>query len=178
LLQTRYALQATIGAATQDKLRHATELLAREIPSGDLAEVLDRALTALIGQLEKWKCAATALPRGSARRAGPSGDSAGAGRDSRRIPAEVKRAVWARDQGRCTFVGAGGRWCGARRYLERDHVDPMARGGRSTVDNVRLRCRAHNQLEAERVFGADFMDASARRRGVLMPPHHDRRVRS
>lgn len=36
---------------------------------------------------------------------------------------------------------------------------PVARGGEATVDGVRLRCRAHNQYEAEQVFGAGFMHA-------------------
>jgi hypothetical protein len=38
-----------------------------------------------------------------------------------------------------------------------DHVDPVARGGLATVAGIRLRCRAHNQYEAERTFGAEFM---------------------
>jgi hypothetical protein len=41
--------------------------------------------------------------------------------------------------------------------LEFDHILPVARGGESTADNLRLRCRAHNQYEAERTFGAEFM---------------------
>src|SRR5512143_1188595 len=49
----RYALQLTVGKATHDKLRHAQELLGHQIPSGELAEVLDRALDALITQLER-----------------------------------------------------------------------------------------------------------------------------
>jgi len=36
-------------------------------------------------------------------------------------------------------------------------VDPVARGGEATVDGIRLRCRTHNQYEAECVFGAGFM---------------------
>jgi len=53
-------------------------------------------------------------------------------------------------------VGANVR-CGSRKLLEFDHVDPVARGGEATVDGIRLRCRAHNQYEAERVFGTGFM---------------------
>jgi hypothetical protein len=74
------------------------------------------------------------------------------------VPAQVRRAVWDRDQGRCTFVSAKGTRCKARRFLEFDHVDPVARGGQATVDRMRLRCRAHNQYEAERAFGAGFMN--------------------
>jgi hypothetical protein len=38
-----------------------------------------------------------------------------------------------------------------------DHVEPLARGGDATVANLRLRCRTHNQYEAERSFGSEFM---------------------
>jgi hypothetical protein len=41
--------------------------------------------------------------------------------------------------------------------LEFDHIDPVARGGQPTVERMRLRCRAHNQYEAERIFGTEFM---------------------
>jgi membrane protein involved in colicin uptake len=65
--------------------------------------------------------------------------------------------VWARDQGQCTFAGENGHRCGERNRLQFDHIEPVARGGEAVVENIRLRCRAHNQFEAERVFGAAFM---------------------
>jgi len=130
-----------------DKLRYAQELLSHQIPSGDLAHVLERALDALIPQLEQQKFGATSRPR-------PGRTTAGV----RHVPAEVKRAVWARDGGRCTFVSEGGRRCPARTRLEFDHQDEVARGGRATVGRMRLRCRAHNQYGAECTFGAEFMN--------------------
>src|SRR5262249_39052326 len=75
----------------------------------------------------------------------------------RHVPAEVRNAVWRRDGGRCTFVAQGGHRCGERRRLGFDHILPVARGGRAAVGHLRLRCRAHNQYEAERAFGAEFM---------------------
>jgi len=36
-------------------------------------------------------------------------------------------------------------------------VDPVARGGRATVERMRLRSRAHNQYAAECAFGTDLM---------------------
>ena len=45
----------------------------------------------------------------------------------------------------------------ARNFLEFDHIDPVARGGRATVEGMRLRCRAHNQYEAEQALRAGFM---------------------
>ena len=143
----RYALQITLPRATHDKLRYAQSLLGHAFPSGDIAGVLDRALDSLIIQLEKRKLGATTRPRRQPR---PT-------RTRRHIPAQVRRAVWERDQGQCTFVGDRGRRCGARTRLEFDHVDPVARGGWATAERMRLRCRGHNQFEAERVFGAEFM---------------------
>ncbi len=69
----------------------------------------------------------------------------------------MKRAVWARDGGQCTFVSEVGHRCQARKLIEFDHVEPVARGGTATVAGIRLRCRAHNQYGAEREFGAGFM---------------------
>jgi len=143
-----YAVQVTIGRGTHDVLCYVQALLGHAVPSRDLAEVLDRALKALAAQLEKQKFCATRRPR------------RGLGRTSanpRHIPASVKCAVWQRDGGQCGFVGETGNRCPARTGLEFDHVDPVARGGEATVENVRLRCRAHNQYEAECVFGAGFM---------------------
>jgi hypothetical protein len=146
-------LHVTIGRATHDKLRYVQALLGHSVPSGDVALILDRALDALIGQVEKRKFAATNKPRASAAR--PSVRR-------RHIPAAVRREVWERDGGRCTFESDAGRRCGARRMLEFDHADPVARGGEATVERIRLRCRAHNQYEAERAFSKPFMDEKRR----------------
>jgi len=37
--------------------------------------------------------------------------------------------------------------------VEFHHVVPYAADGRATVDNIELRCRAHNRYEAEVFFG-------------------------
>jgi hypothetical protein len=67
--------------------------------------------------------------------------------------------VWKRDGGQCTFVSESGHRCEARRDVEWDHKLELARGGVATVNGIQLRCRAHNQLTAERTFGAGFMQA-------------------
>lgn len=148
----RYLVQVTIGKNTREKLRYAQALLSHAVPTGDMAQVLDRALDALISKLERRKFATTTRPRCTIARP-PERPPA----RKRHVPAHVRRAVWERDQGQCTFVGSRGKRCTARRFLEFDHVDPVARGGRATVEGMRLRCRAHNQYEAERVFGVGFM---------------------
>ena len=151
----RYLLELTIAKSTREKLRYAQALLSHAVPTGDVAQVLDRALDALILLHEKRKFGAITHPRRHAITHPPRRQRTTARK--RTVPARVRRAVWERDQGQCTFVGATGHRCKAQRFLEFDHVDPVARGGKATVDGMRLRCRTHNQYEAERAFGAGFM---------------------
>jgi hypothetical protein len=142
LAPDRYKLQCTIDGSTLEKLRLAKDMLRHAIPSGDDAAILDRAFTALLADLARSKFAAVENPRPS--RAPTPG--------SRHIPAEVKRAVWVRDLGRCAFVGTDGRRCSERAFVEFHHVRPYAAGGEAKVQNVQLRCRRHNGYEARVYF--------------------------
>jgi 5-methylcytosine-specific restriction endonuclease McrA len=145
----RYDFQLTMSQELLDKLRYAQDLLGHRVSSGDVAQVLERALDALIAKLEQRQFGATERPRAGRRRS--SGNR-------RYIPAQVRRAVRQRDGAQCTYVSGTGHRCTARRSLEFDHVIPVARGGEATVENLRLRCRAHNQHEAERTYGVEFMN--------------------
>ena len=141
LAPDRYRVQLTVTGATHDKLRRAQDLLRHAIPSGDLAEIVDRAVTLLLADLERTKLAAVERPRAVRSKV----------RGSRYIPSAVRRAVWERDGGRCAFVGTQGR-CAERGFLEFHHVEPHSVGGAPSVDNLELRCHAHNLHEAEHFF--------------------------
>ena len=78
------------------------------------------------------------------------------------VPAHVKRAVWARDGGRCQWPTHGGGVCGSTHQVELDHIVPRAKGGPSTVANLRLTCRVHNDLAAREVYGDAWMDRFTR----------------
>jgi hypothetical protein len=149
LAPERYSVQFTMSQAMRDKLRHAQDLLGHQVPSGDVVQVLERALDELIGKLEKRKYAATDGPRHH-----EASNSKG-----RHIPAHVRRAVPERDGNRSTFKGENGHRCEARKRLEFDHVREFARGGEATLENLRLRCRAHNQYTAEQTYGTELMNA-------------------
>lgn len=99
LAPERYKVQLTVSRDTYDKLRRAQDLLRHAIPAGDPAAILDRALTLLIADLERKKFAATSRPC----TAKPSK------KDSRHVPAAVRREVWKRDGGCCAFVDSEGR---------------------------------------------------------------------
>jgi hypothetical protein len=144
LAPERYKLQFTISGETHAKLRQVQAIGRHVVPSGDPAEIFDRALTLLLQDLERRRCAAVTSPR-------PASTTVGR---SRHIPASVKRDVWRRDEGRCAYIGREGR-CTERGFLEYHHVQPYAAGGLATTANIELRCRAHNEYEASLFFGCE-----------------------
>jgi hypothetical protein len=142
LAPERYKIQFTVTRETYERLRRAQDLLRHSVPNGDPAVIFERALALLVTELERTKIGATQRPQ-AARHT----DAA-----TRHIPAAVKRAVWKRDGGRCAFRGAHGQ-CAETGFLEYHHVVPFAAGGETSISNVALRCRAHNQYEADLFFG-------------------------
>jgi hypothetical protein len=150
----RYRVQFTIGKESHDKLRRLQTLLRREIPDGDPGAIFDRALTLLLEKVEKAKRGRTARPRRRRPiRPGTDTDVREPGLGSRHMPHEVKDAVSRRDADQCAYVSPVGKRCTERTFLEFHHVRAYAKGGRATVENISLRCRRHNQYEAELVFG-------------------------
>jgi len=156
LSPSRYLVKFTASQETHDKLQRARDLLRHAVPNGDPAAIIDRALTALIAQLEKTKHAATAQPR--------SGSHAGNGRacpaTTRHVPAAVKRTVWARDEGRCSFVGREGRcpetgfwnsitWCRSPPAAQR--ASRTCSSGAARTTRMRQRCFSGAQLCPDRV---------------------------
>jgi hypothetical protein len=64
---------------------------------------------------------------------------------SRLIPTEVKKAVWARDKGRCVE-------CGATDELHFDHDIPYSKGGTSiSATNVKILCARHNLSKSDKI---------------------------
>jgi len=141
----RYRFQFTVGKDTHDKLRRLQALLRREIPNGDPGAIFDRAVTLLLEKVEKEKIGAAKKPRPIR----PGTDKS----RSRHTPNESKRVAWRRDGGQCGFMAPNGQRCTELAFIEFHHVQAYALGGPSTPDNIGLRCRRHNQYEAERVFG-------------------------
>ena len=134
LAPERFAVQFTISSETRAKLDEVLDLLSHSVKRGDLAEIFDRALTLLLKDARRRRFADTDAPR-APQALVP---------DSRAVPAATQRAVWARDGGRCTFVGPNGP-CTETSLLQFHHDEPFAMGGPPTVENIHLRCAAHNR---------------------------------
>ena len=146
-----YKLVLLVSRDAWEHLHRLQELMLPAIGDGDPSRIVERALATLLVEVEKRKMAKADHPRPT--------NAAAPG--SRHIPAGIKREVGNRDGWQCTYIGRHGR-CTETANLELDHVRPFAAGGPTTVDNLRLRCRAHNQLEAENFFGREVAQRRTR----------------
>jgi 5-methylcytosine-specific restriction endonuclease McrA len=157
LSESRYRIQLNASVALKDKLELLRSLLSHAIPSGDLAEVVERAVELALEHVQKQRFAKTERPRSSRTRMIKRSvqQSPGAQRTAREhIPHSTQRAVAERDGLRCTYLSDDGHRCTARSFLQFHHERPWACGGESTAENLRMLCAAHNALLAERDFGA------------------------
>src|SRR4051812_15072755 len=151
LSEDTFTVQFTASRALRDKFRRAQDLLRHRVPSGDIAAIFDKALNSLIEKVEKERFAAVGKPRTEATEvAGPA--------SSRQVPAAIRRHVYARDSGRCTFVDARGHRCKETGMLEFDHLDGFARTHLHDPERIVLRCSGHNQHAAEKMYGREFME--------------------
>ena len=140
LAPERYRVQFTASTGLRDKLARLQQLMRPSVPDGDLAAIIELAVSEKLARLEAKRFAKTKAPRKTLAKTDTSAPS-------RHIPAAVRRAVHERDRGRCAFVDAQGRRCKEQHRLEFHHHDrPYGRGGDHRPDNIRLMCRAHNTL--------------------------------
>jgi hypothetical protein len=170
--EERYLIRFTAGGELYAQIQQLKALMRHQIPDGDVGKILAKAVAALLKQVRAQKFGECSAPRAarSERAAQVEGvESAGRAEPavtiapSRQIPAAIRRAVSKRDNERCTFVSATGRRCGSRDFLEFHHCEPWARRRSHAIDGITLRCRAHNQYEAERDFGVKQMERFRRR---------------
>ena len=159
----RWRVQFTASAELCDKLVRLRDLMRSSVPDGDLATIIEEAVTEKLERLEAKRFAKAKAPRKSVEETDTSPSS-------RYIPAAVKRAVCERDQRQCTFVAEDGRRCSERERFEFHHRKPYGRGGDHSVDNISLLCRAHNGYLAERDYGKEVIERYRRSAGRVSEP--------
>jgi hypothetical protein len=154
----RFKVSFTASAELRDKLERLQDLMEE-----DLAAVIEAAVTEKLERLEAKRYGATKRPRKNVEECEtwPS---------SRYIPAPVRRIVRARDGSRCTFHDKSGRRCSESRGLEFHHDDPFGRGGDHEPSRIRLVCKAHNLVMAEREYGRDRIECYRRKTDLVSEP--------
>jgi 5-methylcytosine-specific restriction endonuclease McrA len=165
----------TADLAFEKDLLEAKALLSHRFPQGKLSDVLGVALKSLLKDLKKQaskskksKAETTTTTNTTAPSSIPRGMQTKASKvpkPSRHIPRGVRATIWERDQARCRYPKPEGGICGETHFLEIDHCWLFAWGGKHEEGNLRLLCRTHNQLMAEKFFGRRF-DPFAGREGV------------
>jgi hypothetical protein len=156
LSAARYKIQFTAGPELREDLERLRALMRSEVPDGDLAMIIGRALRAMRQRLEARRFAQTKSPRKTNSRETNS--------SSRYLPFDVRRFVYRRDGGQCRFVDAQGRRCPERHRLEYHHRHPFGLGGGRERDNICLMCGRHNRYLAELDYGREKMSRYLRKR--------------
>jgi 5-methylcytosine-specific restriction endonuclease McrA len=151
LAQDRHLVRFTASTELREKLERLQALMRSSVPDGDLVRIIDIAITEKLERIEAKRFGKARQPRKELAET----DTTPA---SRHIPAAVRRAVYARDGGRCTFRDKNGRRCAKRHDLEFHHKKPFGRGGDHSPSNVTLLCKMHNTLMAELDYGKDVID--------------------
>jgi hypothetical protein len=153
----RYRVEFTVSERYVELLEEARNLLQHQVPDRDVARVHELAMAAFVEQLRKRRLAASERPRRAAESDG-SAPARVAGGVDRYVPAAIRREVWRRDGGCCTFEDASGRRC-RERAGARDSPRPRlcARWGddarESQVDvplSQRASCRTRFRARARR----------------------------
>jgi hypothetical protein len=68
----------------------------------------------------------------------------------KKIPAKMRFEVLKRDMFRCVYCGAEP----ARELLELDHVHPVVKGGRNTIENLVTSCQRCNAGKRDRLLSS------------------------
>jgi 5-methylcytosine-specific restriction endonuclease McrA len=187
LAPARYQVRFTASAELREKLERLQALLRSSVPDGDLARIIDVAVTEKLERVEARRFGKTKAPRRDLDTPPRKDLDTPPRRDletdtrpsSRHIPAAVRRQVYERDGGRCAYRDKHGRRCGKRHDLEFHHKHPYAHGGDHSPVNLTLLCRAHNTLLAEQDYGEDVMArfrVATSRAGVPVDAHGARIV--
>lgn len=144
-------LKLVLDQELLSKLKRLQELRSHANPKMSYTELLNYLADEALKRIDpekKSKSAPTPPPAPEVPQSKPTAN---------RLPisAPVRREVWRRDQGHCTWKHPQtGKSCGSRTFLEIDHITPVALSGGNELSNLRLRCWAHNAREAVKVFGA------------------------
>jgi hypothetical protein len=147
----RVRLHVTVSRRLLAKVEALKEDLARGGPALSSAAVLEACVDLMWARRDRRR-GLVVKPSATVRRSKPGA-----------VPAHVRRTAWLRAGGRCEWKFESGERCGCETRLEVDHVVPRARGGPSTIDNVRILCRSHNDLAARLAFGDAWMDRFRKR---------------
>ena len=143
---THTELRLILDEEMMSDLNRIRELLSHANANMSSTEVFGRSMKALLSKIDPEKRRAASAPKSQSENDKPRSSP-----DTRLAKGIIRRIVWSRDQGQCTFLDkTTGRRCTSRHMCEIDHIIPWSHGGKTEVENLRVMCKAHNQFIYER----------------------------
>jgi hypothetical protein len=159
-------VHVTVPRRLLEKLAAARDALSHSNPNATDAEVLEVGLDLIIERHRKRRGIGAKPRKPAAASQATAAASPPPPRRSRYVPAEIWRAVWARDGGHCVWPLEDGGICGSTHKLQLDHLDGWALGGETTADRCRILCEGHNDRHARELYGDDHMNRYTRPKGL------------
>ncbi len=163
-----YNFRFSAGKSLREKLERLAEVLGIEGAARNMPEILEKALDlalekkdpkAKLERRRKREAVARAKTRPDEVEEETKRETPGRAvpERSRYVPSSVRERLLERAGYQCEYTGPAGVRCTARTRLEVDHIRPHQKGGSGGEENLRVFCRGHNLLAADREFGEDFM---------------------
>jgi hypothetical protein len=149
-------LHITVSPGFLQMLDACKKALSHAMPGASAEEVLTEGMKLILAKDSKKK-ALVQKPRPRKAANEPR-------KDTRYIPAEVRRAVWERDQGKCQWHLESGGICGSELRPELDHVLGFKPGEPVRVEDLRILCRVHNDFAARLRLGDGLMERCRHRK--------------
>lgn len=164
-----YSYRLKVPAALHHQLERVKELLSHQIPGGDDTEILAAITRFYLHRQDPQE-----------KKAAPPAFWASYESVSRYIPRGLKLLILEQAGHQCQYLAQDGRRCSQKRYLDIDHIVPLAGGGTTRLDNLQVLCHAHNLLKgaqlpdpaAPQTNHNHFLESLKDRR--VPPPQHSR----
>ncbi len=146
----RSELRCGLSSTLEAKIQRARDVLSQKRRGNcSLEDVIDVAISLFLEKQDPVRKATRAteskFPSRPINLASRNSDGS-----RRALPAAVAHQVVLRDRGRCTYVGLTGVRCCSERWIEKHHIQQVAKGGNHSDRNLATLCFAHHQLIHEK----------------------------
>ena len=147
--QPLYRINFTVTQEVQELMEEVKALMSHKLVKSEtpVATIFEAGIKLLLKDLNKKRTSKGVVKRKSTATTSTNTTTT-TSTNKRYISAQVRRAVFERDNSECQYVYEDGTKCCSNWQLEVDHIQPFALGGTNEVDNLRIVCRNHNQLLA------------------------------
>jgi hypothetical protein len=139
------------------KLERLAEVFGVENPQKNMAEIIEKAVDISLDRKDPQRKLERRLQKKKQRKSRPDEIPSNGKAESRYIPSEIRERVHQRASYQCEYRGLDGTRCTARTGLQIEHQQPFAIYRSHDERHLKILCRAHNRLAAERVYGAEFI---------------------